>query len=69
MEKIKAYIIDDATDTTLAAPYLTRVPSTGDTIRLDFGHSYQVKAIVWCLDEPEYKGGRVNLRVTKVTNP
>ena len=67
MEKIKAHILNTQTNTLLATPWLTRVPRVRDEVRLDEDRFFTVTRVVWCLDEPEYKGGRVNLGVEPVT--
>ena len=67
MEKIKTHILNTQTNTLLATPWLTRVPRVGDEVRLDEQHQlFKVLRVIWLLDEPEYKGGRVNLGVEPV---
>jgi hypothetical protein len=42
------------------------VPPVGDEIRLDKESFYKVERAVWCFDEPDQNGQRVNLQVRKI---
>ena len=68
MEKIKAHILNTQTNTLLATPWLTRVPRVGDNIIINC-EIFKVLVVLWCLDEPEDEGGRVNIGVEPVEEP
>lgn len=60
------HIIDNKSDTIVHYAAVAQVPSVGDEIRLADDKIYEVIKIVWCLDEYNPVGLRVNVGVERV---
>ncbi len=44
---------------------MPHIPNCGDTIRFSGERYGRVTEIIWCMDEDDYEGQRVNIRVEK----
>ncbi len=43
--------------------HMEHIPRVGDTMRFYGDMYYKVTEVIWCMDEPDTEGQRVNIRI------